>query len=284
MRLASLRAGPAPVTIAVTSGKGGVGKTNVVVNLAVALAGMRQRVLVLDADFGLGNVDVSLGLSPTAHLGDVLAGRRPVRDALVEGPMGVTILPAGSGLRDLTDLTPAQWTRLDTALKTLQTEFDFLLSDTAAGVSPNVIDLLVASDRVMVVTSPEPSAVVDAYAVIKILHVSAGRPEIGLLVNDVNGSHEAGLVFQQLEVAARRFLGRRLQSFGFVVHDPEIRETVSMQRAIVSDRPQAPASRCFRRLAMRVVGTRRPGGPGLRLVPSLADLTPTPAPEAPRCA
>ena len=283
MRLPSLRAGRPTATIAVTSGKGGVGKTNVVVNLAVALAGMRQRVLVLDADFGLGNVDVSLGLTPTAHLGDVLSGHRSVRDALIEGPMGVTILPAGSGMSDLTDLTPAQWTRLDAALKTL-TNFDFLLIDTAAGVSTNVIDLLVSSDQVLVVTSPEPCAVVDAYAVVKILHVSSARPEIGLLVNDVIGSHEAALVFQQLDVAARRFLGRSLGSFGFVVHDPEIRETVSMQRAIVSDRPQAAASRCFRRLAMRVLGTRPAGGPGLRLVPPPVAFTPSPETEGPTCA
>ena len=283
MRLPSLREGCPVATIAVTSGKGGVGKTNVVVNLAVALAGMRQRVLVLDADFGLGNVDVSLGLTPTGHLGDVLSGHRSVRDALVEGPMGVTILPAGSGVCDLTDLTPAQWTRLDTALKTL-TNFDFLLIDTAAGVSTNVIELLVSSDQVLVVTSPEPSAVVDAYAVIKILHVSSARPEIGLLVNNVNGSHEAELVFQQLDVAARRFLGRSLGSFGFVVHDPEIRETVSMQRAVVSDRPQAAASRCFRRLAMRVLGTRPAGGQGLRLVPPPLDLTPSAETEGPTCA
>jgi flagellar biosynthesis protein FlhG len=283
MRLANLGSGRAPATIAVTSGKGGVGKTNVVVNLAVALAGLRKRVLVLDADFGLGNVDVSLGLTPAANLGDVLCGHRSVREALVEGPRGVTILPAGSGLADLTDLTPTQWTRLDTALKTLQTEFDFLLIDTAAGVSSNVIDLLLSSDRVLVVTSPEPCAVVDAYAVIKILHVSSRRSDIGLLVNNVNDSREAELVFQQLDVAARRFLGRRLGSFGFVVHDPEIREAVSTQRAIVSDRPQAAASRCFRRLAMRVVGAKSVGGPGLRLVPRPVDATPAPETEARRC-
>ena len=284
MRLPSLRAARSRATIAVTSGKGGVGKTNVVVNLAVALAGMRQRVLVLDADFGLGNVDVSLGLTPTAHLGDVMSGYVSARDAMVEGPLGVAILPAGSGLRDLTDLTPAQWTRLDAALKTL-TDFDFLLIDTAAGVSTNVVDLLVSVDQVLVVTSPEPSAVVDAYAVIKILHVSSAQSEIGLLVNNVNGSHEAELVFQQLDIAARRFLGRSLGSFGFVVHDPEIRETVSMQRAIVSDRPQAAASRCFRRLGMRVLATRPPGGAGLRLVRRPLDPTPSPPEtEAPACA
>ncbi len=283
MRLPSLRASRSCATIAVTSGKGGVGKTSVVVNLAVALAGMRQRVLVLDADFGLGNVDVSLGLTPTAHLGDVLSGHRSVQDALVEGPMGVTILPAGSGLCDLTDLTPAQWTQLDAALKTL-TNFDFLLIDTAAGVSTNVVDLLVSADRVLVVTSPEPSAVVDAYAVIKILHVTSAGPEIGLLVNDVTGSHEAELVYQQLDVAARRFLGRSLGSFGFVVHDPELRETVSMQRAVVADRPQAAASRCFRRLAMRVLGTRPLGGQRLRLVPRPVEPTPFPEPEVPACA
>jgi flagellar biosynthesis protein FlhG len=273
------------VTLAVTSGKGGVGKTSVVVNLAVALARMRKRVAILDADFGLGNVDVLLGLAPSAHLGHLLAGQKSVRDVMVEGPLGIQIIPASSGLRELTSLTSVRWRRLKTALETIRSEFDFLLIDTAAGISDNVIELLRCSERVLVVTSHEPTAVVDAYALIKILTGADGQKEIGILVNGAHDAAEADLVFRQLDLASTRFLHRRLRSFGFVAHDPAVRESVLMQRPVVDHLPQSAASRCFRILACRIGGFGPTGGPGLRLV---SRVRPTPGSsaetEAPRCA
>ncbi len=254
------------VTIAVTSGKGGVGKTSVVVNLGVALARLRNRVAILDADFGLGNVDVLLGLAPTSHLGHLLGGEKGIHDIMVPGPMGVQIIPASSGLRDLTSLTPTQWQRLTRALDTVCSEVDFLLIDTAAGISDNVIELLISSQRVLLVTSLEPSAVVDAYALIKVLTASDARKEIAVLVNDTRDSEEADLVFRQLDVAATRFLHRRLHYYGFVTHDPAVREAILMQRPIVDHRPQSSASRCVRILASRIAGLSPLGGPGLRLV------------------
>src|SRR5581483_5129664 len=151
-----MASGPGMVTLAITSGKGGVGKTNVVVNLAVSLARLRHRVVVLDADFGLGNVDVLLGLAPDAHLGHVLSGDKSMREVMVEGPEGIRIIPASSGLRELTGLTPTHWDRLASGLHSLGDDFDFLLIDTAAGIADNVIDLLETTDRVLIVTSPEP--------------------------------------------------------------------------------------------------------------------------------
>jgi len=267
------------VTIAVTSGKGGVGKTSVVVNLAMALARLRNRVAILDADFGLGNVDVLLGLAPVAHLGHLLAGEKGIHDIIVPGPMGVQIIPASSGLRELTALTPTQWQRLMKALDTVCAEVDFLLIDTAAGISDNVIDLLVSSQRVLVVTSLEPSAVVDAYALIKVLTVADPRKEIAVLVNATRNAEEAELVFRQLDVAATRFLHRRLHYYGFVTQDPAVREAILVQRPIVDHRPQSPASRCFRILASRIAGLSPLGGPGLRVVRPPED--PMPAPGGP---
>jgi flagellar biosynthesis protein FlhG len=277
------------VTIAITSGKGGVGKTSVTVNLAVALARLGNRVAILDADFGLGNVDVLLGLAPPSHLGHLLTGERTIREIMVPGPMGVQIIPASSGLRELTALTPAQWDRLNEGLGAISSDLDFLLIDTAAGISDNVVDLLITSERILLVTSLEPTAVVDAYAMIKILTVADARKEIGLLVNGARDASEADLVFRQLDVAATRFLQRRLRYYGFVTFDPSVREAVLMQRPIVDHQPQAPASRCFRILASRVAGLTPLGGPGLRLVrPGPRALTfagPTsPDTEAPRCA
>jgi flagellar biosynthesis protein FlhG len=274
------------VTLAITSGKGGVGKTNVVVNLAVALARLRHRVVVLDADFGLGNVDVLLGLAPRAHLGHVLSGEKMLRDVIVGGPEGIHIIPASSGLRELTVLTPAHWARLTAGLRALAADYDFLLVDTAAGIADNVIDLLATTDRVLIVTSPEPTAVVDAYAVIKVLTASGVQKDLGVLVNDARDADEASVVFRQLQVAAERFLNRRVQSYGFVAHDPAVRDAVCLQQPVVSQHPQSPASLCFRMLASRVAGLRPLGAPGLKPVPRPtpplpvrnADL------EAPQCA
>jgi flagellar biosynthesis protein FlhG len=272
-------------TIAVTSGKGGVGKTNVAVNLGIALARLRNRVAILDADFALGNVDVLLGLAPARHLGHLLAGDVPIRDVLIEGPAGVRVIPACSGLHALTALAPQHWERLNAGLNEIRAELDFLIVDTGAGISSNVVDLLTSVERVMIVTSPEPTALVDAYALLKVLTAVDPAREVGVLVNAARDGGEADLVYRQLEVAAARFLHRRLASFGYVTQDPLLRECVLLQRPVIEQHPQAPASRCFRILASRVASLAPLGGPGLRLVPPPPDRPVSIAPlEASQCA
>jgi len=276
--------GDGAVTIAVTSGKGGVGKTSVVINLAVALARLRNRVAILDADFGLGNVDVLLGLAPPCHLGHLLAGEKEIEDIIVQGPFGVQIIPASSGLRDLTALTDAQWTRLGESLQRVCRSVDYLLIDTAAGVSDNVVQLLVSAQRVLVVTSLEPSAMVDAYAIIKVLTASDSRKDIAILVNGAHDADEGELVYRQLDVAATKFLQRGLRYYGHVPFDPALRESVLVQRPIVDHRPQSPASRCFRILASRIASLGPGGGPGLRLVPPARPTAGGAGMEVQRCA
>lgn len=258
--------------IAVTSGKGGVGKTNVVVNLAVALARLGHRVGILDADFGLGNVDVLLRLTPEAHVGHLLAGEKTLGDIVLRGPLGVQIVPASSGLQSLTALTRAQRVRLNDALDALRADLDFLLIDTASGISDNVMEMLDLAARVAIVTSLEPCAVVDAYATAKILSANAPDKEIGVVVNAVRDGDEAALAFRQLDTAASRFLGRRLRYYGFIAADPAVREAVVVQRAIVDHLPQSPASRCFRILASRIAGLG-PATGGLRLAVGNAAAT-----------
>jgi flagellar biosynthesis protein FlhG len=256
---------PALATIlAVTSGKGGVGKTNVTVNVGLALARLGYRVGILDADFGLGNVDVMLGLTPQSHIGHLLLGEKPLSDIIITGPLGIQVIPASSGLQSMTTMTLSQRARLRDVLDEFRRRLDFLLIDTAAGISDNVIETLCLAERVVLVTSLEPSAVVDAYATAKVLTQTSPETEIGVVVNGVRDGDEAGLAFKQLDVAATRFLGRNLRYYGFIAEDRAVRDSVLVQRAVVDHLPQAVASRCFRILASRLAGLGRGPG-GLRL-------------------
>lgn len=273
--------------LAITSGKGGVGKTSLTINVAAALARSGHRVGVLDGDIGLGNVDVMLGLTTRSHLGDVLSGEKSLADVIVQGPEGISVIPAGNGIRGLTTLNSPQWQRLAAVVDEASRALDFLLVDTAPGVSDNVIGLAGLTDRVVVVTSYEPTAIVDAYAVIKLLNSAASDREIGVVVNAVRDAEQGELVFRQLSAAATRFLGVKLRYYGFVIRDTSVGDSVLEQRPVVGRTPEAPASRCFRRLALRVANwSRRSPVPR----PSLpAPLTPFTQEdfarlEAPRCA
>jgi len=258
--------------VAVTSGKGGVGKTSVTVNVALSLARLGYRVGILDADFGLGNVDVMLGLTPQSHIGHLLAGEKSLDEIVLTGPLGTKLLPASSGLQSLTSMTAMQRAQLNTVLDAFRASLDFLLIDTAAGISDNVIEMLRLAERVALVTSLEPSAVVDAYATAKILTQTKPHAEIGVIVNAVRDGDEASLAFRQLDVAATRFLGRSLRYYGFVAEDRAVRDAVLVQRAVVDHLPQSPASRCFRILASRLAGLGRgPGGLRLAVGASTSD-------------
>jgi flagellar biosynthesis protein FlhG len=240
--------------VAIASGKGGVGKTNVAVNLSVALARFGHRVGLIDADFGLGNVDVLLGLASQKHVGHLFSGDASLEDLLVSGPGGVRILPASSGLRELTSLSVAHRAILADAFERLRKSVDFLLIDTASGIADSVVDTILLANRVIVVTSVEPAAIVDAYATVKVLSAASPATEIGIVVNNVRSAEEASLAYKQLDVAANRFLNRSLKFYGLVSEDAQLRESVLIQRAVVEHRPQADASRCFRMLAARVAG------------------------------
>lgn len=252
--------------LAVTSGKGGVGKTNVAVNVAVALARLGHRVAIVDGDLGLGNVDVLLGLTPQVHMGHVLSGERSLDDVLLDGPHGLKVLPAGSGVQTLTALSPDQRQRLTDVIEQARASFDFIVIDTAPGIADNVLDLLKLAAQVVLVTSLDPAALVDAYALAKVLWKAAPGAEIGLVVNAVHDAGEGRLAFRQLDVAAARFLGHHLRYLGYVSDDGSVRDAMVHQRPLVDHLPQAPASRCFRLLASRLA-TLNSGPGGVRLLP-----------------
>jgi len=254
------------MVLAVTSGKGGVGKTNLAINVSVALARLGHRVAIVDGDFGLGNVDVMLGLTPQSHVGHIITGERALEEVLVEGPRGLKVLPAGSGVQPLAALTSDQRTRFSVALEQARSAFDFIVIDTAPGIGNNVIELLQLAHYVLLVTSLDPAALVDAYALAKVLWRTTDRADIGLVVNGVKDGGEGRLAFRQIDRAAARFLGRNLRYFGHIPDDPAVRDAMLNQAPLVEHLPQTPASRCFRLLANRLA-TLTTGPGGVRLLP-----------------
>ena len=240
-------------TVAITSGKGGVGKTSVAVNLAVALARFQARVALLDADYGLGNADILLGVNGELTLEHIVSGRATIDQVMVAAPGGVRLLPAATGAQELTSLTCEQRGRLHAALAELADTTDVLLVDTATGIADNVVSWLETADQVLVVTSPDPAAVVDAYAVIKLIQRLDPAKRLEILVNDVSDEAEARSVHARLDAAVREFLRTELELFGHVVHDPALADAVRRREPIVTLHPDAPASRCFRRLARKLL-------------------------------
>ncbi len=255
-----------PRVIAVTSGKGGVGKTNVVANLSVSLAELGKRVVVLDADFGLANLDVLLGLTPRYHLGHVLFGDRRLEEVMLPGPKGIRIIPSSSGLQRMSELTLAQRNQLVESFTSLYTDTDYFIIDTAAGISRNVIHFLIAAQEIIVVSAPEPTAIVDAYAVIKIILAEDRKKRVHVLINSVERAQDAQDVFCQINSVVKRFLDREVDYLGHIEWDLHVPKAVRTQTVVTERYPEAAASRCFRDLAQRMVLRDTPDGSSERLI------------------
>ncbi|HYG58264.1 MAG TPA: MinD/ParA family protein [Symbiobacteriaceae bacterium] len=240
--------------IAVTSGKGGVGKTNVSVSLSYALLAMGHEVLVLDADLGLANVDVLLGTVPNLHLGHALAGAADILDVIYEGPGGLKLIAGGSGLPDLADLPEAELNRFIASMRKLENKTDVLLLDTGAGLGRSVRNLVLAADVVLVVTTPEPTAITDAYALIKSVVQRNPAADIKLVVNQVESRAEAEEAAARLSTAMLRFLGASLEYLGAIPFDREVPRSVRQQKPFFLAAPNSAASLAVRAVAGRLVG------------------------------
>jgi flagellar biosynthesis protein FlhG len=236
-------------TIAVASGKGGVGKTNVTANLAISLRKLGKKVMIVDADLGLSNIDVLLHLAPKHNIQNLLDGDMPLKDILIEGPHGIKILPAGSGVQELTALNEFQRLKILEAFDSYSDDVDVLLIDTAAGISENVAFFCIAAQEIVIVTSPEPTAITDAYALIKVLSTRYQEKEFHILVNSVRNPEEAVEVFRRLSLAADRFLNISLQYLGSLPYDESVQNAVREQRAFVDLYPSRPISRRIMEIA-----------------------------------
>ncbi|MDA8163588.1 MAG: MinD/ParA family protein [Desulfobacteraceae bacterium] len=246
--------GSAPRVICVTSGKGGVGKTNVVVNLAFAMGRLGKKVMVLDGDLNLANVDILLGLTPRYNLHHVLIGEKSLSEILVEGPAGMQILPASSGIMELAGLTESQKLYFMGEMEALSPEVDVLLIDTGAGINDNVVYFNLAAQERVVLLTPEPTSLTDAYALIKVLSGRHDVKRFRILVNHCQDEKEALAVFRKLSLVADRFLDSlSLDFLGYIPYDDKLPRAVRAQRLVSEIHPEAPSSRMFGRLAAQVL-------------------------------
>jgi len=240
--------------VAVTSGKGGVGKTNIVTNLALALARQGIRVLVVDGDLGLANVDLLLGVAPQYDLQDVVLGQRSVRDVVFEGPDGIHVLPASSGVEELANLDEFRTECLIRSLGELEDEIDIILIDSPSGIGKNAISMVQAADQILVVTTPEPTSFSDAYAMIKVLSRRPLRCVPSLLVNQADSEDEAMSVARRIRTVAKRFLNLDIEYWGCILADESVPKSVQRQEPFLSTYPYSPAASCIYSLARRVLG------------------------------
>ena len=248
--------------IAVTGGKGGVGKTNVTLNTAISLAQQGKRVMVLDADLGLANVDVLLGLRVEKNLSHVLSGECTLDEVLVEGPYGIKIAPATSGSQSMTELTPTQHAGLIRAFSELQAQIDVLIVDTAAGISDMVLSFSKASQDILMVVCDEPTSLTDAYALIKILNKEHGVFRFKIVANMVRSAREGEELFSKLTKVTDRFLDVALELVAVIPFDENVRKSVRKQKAIVEAFPTSPAAMAIRKLAKKAIEWPIPTQPG----------------------
>jgi flagellar biosynthesis protein FlhG len=255
-------ASPGPVrVIAVTGGKGGVGKTSVAVNLATALASAGRRPMLLDGDLGLANVDVFLGLSPRHTMAHVLSGERSLEEIVVESPQGVQVVPGASGVAELANLSAAGHLNLVQAFSSLSNRVDVLIVDTAAGISHSVVQFSQAAQHVLIVLCDEPASMTDAYALVKVLSRHHGVTQFRVVANMVRSPGEGDALFQKLQRVTSKFLDVTLEYVGEIPEDPYLRRSIREQRPVIAAFPACPASRAFKKLALKADKWPVPGGP-----------------------
>lgn len=238
--------------IAIASGKGGVGKTNVTVNLGVALAAQGKEVLLLDADLGLANIDVMLGLHPQYNLLHVLDGSKTLNEIIVEGPAGLKIIPAASGVQKMAELSSVEHAGMIQAFSEMEQHIDVLMIDSAAGIADSVVSFCKAAQEVVVVVCDEPASITDAYALIKLLNRDHKVERFHIIANMCRSVQEGRELFDKISLVCDRFLDVTLDFMGIVPFDDELRAAVKRQRAVVEAFPRSKAAAAFSHLAKKI--------------------------------
>jgi flagellar biosynthesis protein FlhG len=252
-------------SLVLTSGKGGVGTSNLALNLAIALGELGQRVVLVDADLGLANIDLLCGLAPATDLGDVLAGDPAapgLAEAIVHGPAGIRIVPGAHGMRTLFELLADAPALLVSELAALEAEADFVLVDAGSGLGPSIMTLAAAAEEVVLVTTPEPTSVADAHAAINRLRRLSNPPRMLAVVNQAASAAEANDILARLTASSRQFLGTVVRGLGHVRADHHVPLSVRLRQPVLVAYPSALAARGIRRLARDLVAERQPKGRG----------------------
>ena len=241
-----------PRVIAITGGKGGVGKTSMSINLAIALSRTGSRVCLFDADTGLANINIMLGLYPAHTLEHLFTGEKSIQDIVVEGPEGIQIIPGASGFAQCVELEVGQQQRLVTAIRSLEPHYDYMLVDTAAGISPTVLHFIAASQVAAVVVTPEPTSLTDAFSLLKVLRRRGYRRKVQVIVNMASNSTQAEKVFRRFSRAVSKYLDLMTDYLGSVWMDESMRTAVTLQRPVALFPKNDPSARSFYRLAERI--------------------------------
>ena len=247
--------------IAVTGGKGGIGKTNISVNLSMALSNLGRRVVLLDADLGLANVDVLLGIETDKNLADVLSGSCTLMDIMADGPMDIKIVPASSGVRSMTSLSVQEHSAVIKAFSEIDDQLDVLVIDTAAGISDAVTSFVHAAQEVLVVVCDEPTSIADAYALIKVLNRDHGMFKFNILANMVRSPKEAQQLFGKLRAGTDRFLDVALKYVGAIPYDEMLRNSVKKRQPVLTAYPRSASSMAFKSLAKEIDNWPLPSAP-----------------------
>ncbi len=239
--------------IAVTSGKGGVGKTNFSVNMGIALAKLGAKPLLVDADLGLANVDVIMGVLPPYNLGHVILGEKRITDVMINGPAGLRVIASGSGVYKLANLSEKSLEQCLLELNEIEKYADIMIIDTGAGLSKNVLKFVLAAGEVVVVTTPEPTAITDAYGLIKVVASSDPNTLIWLVVNMVKNDSEGSQVVDRLSTVSKRFLGVDLLPLGYIPYDPIIPRAVKEQQPFIISHPRSMAGQSVDQIARNLL-------------------------------
>ncbi|MTI58801.1 MAG: MinD/ParA family protein [Firmicutes bacterium] len=245
--------------IAIASGKGGVGKSNIAVNIGLALGKNNKRVLLMDADLGMANIDVLLGLTAKYNLSHVLHGECSLTDALLQGPGGLDILPGTSGVEELLNIDQRQVKRLISVSSQMGAVYDIILVDIGAGIHSSNINFISVCDEVLIVLTPEPTAIMDAYSLIKILYNHSLDCDIGLLINQVNSQQEGESVTRRMKKVIRDYLDIEVELIGLVPFDKHIRQAVKKQKALLELYPGSKSGQAFLRAGQKLIDFEKKG-------------------------